>query len=261
MTCVSRLLIDLSKSIAKSRASLPCHADSGSHLAILPEYHLTSWVSSSPSFASCCDYSSKLYLPKYKLLAKELNIHIVPGTIIISTTTTSSTTTPQETQLCNMAYLIAAGTGKILASYRYQKRILCHPERDILTPGPLPSHVAFDLPIPRTSDIIRTEIDPAVLAINPNSETQSLDAVVAARSYENTCAVVLCNAFGRSQVSLLMMGCLGDGPLGVEEKASLQVKVDFGIVRFAQEEYRVRRDVNGDGWISERLGGDDTKRN
>ncbi|KAK1831504.1 carbon-nitrogen hydrolase [Podospora conica] len=270
-------------------------ASSGAHLAVLPEYHLTSWVPTSSSFASCCIDSAAQYLPKYQALARDLNIHIVPGTVVVGAgkeASVDAATPPETRQLRNLAYLLAAGTGEILASY--QKRNLWHPERGIITPGLGPAtehgldtaaspHVAFDLPIPGTQDTIRAgllicwdlafpepfrmlaceqgaeliiipafwhiqRIDPAVLRINKESEVRFLDAAVAARAYENTCAVVLCNALGRSQVTVPMRGSLGGGPLGVEEDNVLQAEVDFGELRFAESVYKVRSDVKGEGW-------------
>jgi predicted amidohydrolase len=56
-------------------------ATQGAKLAVLPEYHLTSWVPDDPKFLSCCDQWED-YLEKYKELAKECKICIVPGTIV-----------------------------------------------------------------------------------------------------------------------------------------------------------------------------------
>ena len=48
------------------------------YLAVLPEYYLTSWVPSDPGFAASY-LEAESYLPRYQALAKDLNIHIVPG--------------------------------------------------------------------------------------------------------------------------------------------------------------------------------------
>ena len=48
-------------------------AAQGAELAVLPEYHLTSWVPNDPGFWGLCD-QSKNYLQKYRSLAKECKI-------------------------------------------------------------------------------------------------------------------------------------------------------------------------------------------
>jgi len=178
-----------------------------------------------------------------------------------------------------MAYLLAAGTGKILASY--QKRNLWHPERGILTPGVKSPHTAFDLPIPGTDVNVRagllicwdlafpeafrelavrggaeivivpawwhiTEVDPAVKKLNPDSEAVFLDGVAVARAFENTCAVAISNAFGRSQAVMPIVGRLG--VLGIEEEGEVVCEVDFETLRVAEETYKVRKDVSQEGW-------------
>jgi predicted amidohydrolase len=155
------------------------------------------------------------------------------------------------------------------------------PKTTTTTTTTTPPHTAFDLPIPGTAATVRTgllvcwdlafpepfrllacrqgaelilvpafwhiaRVDPGVLAINRDSEAAFLDAAVVARAYENTCAVVLCNALGRSQVAVPIGGCLG--ALGVGEEGRLEREVDFGVVRFAEGIYKVRADVRGEGW-------------
>ena len=82
---------------------------------MLPEYYLTSWVPSDPGFAASC-LEAESYLPRYQALAKDLNIHIVPGTTLTQRHSASGFASSPE--LHNMAYLPAAGTGEILASSR-----------------------------------------------------------------------------------------------------------------------------------------------
>src|SRR5580692_7480608 len=82
-------------------------ASQGAHLAVLPEYHLVSWVPSDPSFRSSCSQSPK-YLDSYCALAKQLNICIVPGTILEHR---------PDGSLLNIAYFIS-NDGTILSSYQ-----------------------------------------------------------------------------------------------------------------------------------------------
>ncbi|KAM7201222.1 Carbon-nitrogen hydrolase [Naviculisporaceae sp. PSN 640] len=123
-------------------------ASHGAHIAVLPEYHLTGWHPTDPGFIKCCTESGGAgYLQRYQELARQLNIHIVPGTIItpVPIARSSSSSSP-VTDLHNIAHFIEASTGTILSSY--QKRNLWHPERGILTPATGPSpHRAFDVPI------------------------------------------------------------------------------------------------------------------
>ncbi|KAK5651310.1 hypothetical protein OQA88_12605 [Cercophora sp. LCS_1] len=155
---------------SRAASQIQTAAASGSHLVILPEYHLSSWVPESPSFTACCAEAAT-YLPRYQALARDLNIHICPGTIITqaspvpdstpATTDTTTTTPPPTTSedskpalsLHNLTYVLAAGTGTILSTY--QKRNLWHPERGVLTPGTTTPHTAFSLPIPGTDESIK----------------------------------------------------------------------------------------------------------
>ncbi|RFU76008.1 hypothetical protein TARUN_6218 [Trichoderma arundinaceum] len=139
-------------------------AAQGSHLVVLPEYHLTSWVPEDPSFAVACAASTR-YLPQYQELARELNIHIVPGTIVepVPVQPTDAATAPLKehdvkangpvTELHNKAYFIAATTGEILGTY--QKKNLWHVERGVLTADKSTPHKAFNVPFPGSKDLVR----------------------------------------------------------------------------------------------------------
>ncbi|TVY35367.1 putative nitrilase [Lachnellula subtilissima] len=222
-------------------------------LAVLPEYHLTSWVPDDPNFSkiaftkqtpigklaiySCYIYSklkSSLtsrppsntthltqrqspllpipkYLNAYCFLAAELNINIVPGTIVET----------HGTQLTNVAYFIS-NTGAILG--QYQKKNLWHPERPHLTSSLHEPHVAFDTPLGKVGMLIcwdlafpeafreliaggaKMIIIPTFwsladctekgLAYNAQSEALFLESTLVSRCFENTCMVVFANAGG-----------------------------------------------------------------
>jgi predicted amidohydrolase len=248
-------------------------ASQGAHLAVLPEYHLTSWVPSDPAFRTLCAQSQK-YLDSYCALAKELNINIVPGTIIERR--------PDNT-LLNIAYFISH-TGTILSAY--QKKNLWHPERPHLTSSAHEPHEAFDTPLGKVGMLICWDLafpeafreliaagakiiivptfwgladcSAAGLAHNPLSEALFLESTLVSRAFENTCAVVFVNAggpvggektggsyAGLSQVAVPFKGALGK--LGAEEGMSV-VEVDMQVLEDAEENYRVREDMGRERW-------------
>lgn len=100
-------------------------AQQGAQLAVLPEYHLTNWVPDDPGFFDAC-LQWKTYLDRYRALAKELKICIVPGTIVEA----SQNGKMGEKRLVNVCYLIS-NDGEVLG--RYEKKnlwydsILCSP--------------------------------------------------------------------------------------------------------------------------------------
>lgn len=102
-------------------------------------------VPTDPLWAIQAGESAK-YLANYQILAKELQICIVPGTII-----EKHTESDQPTLFHNTAYFIS-NDGTVLGSYR--KKNIWHPERPHLTSsGPEP-HVAIDTPIGRVGMLI-----------------------------------------------------------------------------------------------------------
>ncbi|KAI1077253.1 carbon-nitrogen hydrolase [Whalleya microplaca] len=246
-------------------------ASKGSHLAVLPEYHLTSWVPDEPGFkASCAE--SEVYLKRYQDLARELSICIVPGTIIET----------KGDSLHNIAYFISSN-GEIAGSY--QKKNLWHPERPHLVSSAHQPHVAFDTPLGRVGLLVCWDLafpeafrelitdgaeiicipsfwtlkdvsDPAY-ALNPEGEGLFLNSAIVSRAFENTCAVVYVNAggpaeegeetnfAGLSQVGVPHVGALGR--LGRAEGISF-VDLDMGVVKLAEGNYKVREDMKREGW-------------
>lgn len=91
-------------------------ASQGAQLAVLPEYHLTNWVPHDPQFPELCG-GWKTYLDKYRTLAKELCICIVPGTIV----ELHEEAGEMDDKLINAAYFIG-NDGQILG--RYEKKNL-----------------------------------------------------------------------------------------------------------------------------------------
>jgi predicted amidohydrolase len=132
---------------------------------VLPEYGLTPWVPEHPDFAASCA-DSTVYLPHYQALARELNIHIIPGTIIelgervrpfvaaaVDGEADVEASDPPATELCNMAYLIAVSSGDI--PFTYQKKNLWHSGRSVLAAELHTPHKAFDVPLPEGNGTVR----------------------------------------------------------------------------------------------------------
>ncbi|RFU35136.1 hypothetical protein B7463_g1214, partial [Scytalidium lignicola] len=247
-------------------------AAQGCDLAVLPEYHLTNWVPEDPNFGSVCA-TYKKYRDSYCALAKELNICIVPGTIVEKR---------EDGKLLNIAYFISKD-GSILG--HYQKKNLWLPERLHLTGSEHAPHEVIDTPIGKVGMLVCWDLAfpeafrqliaagaktiiipsfwtlddciPAGLKLNPRSEALFLESALVSRAYENTCMVVFANAggpvgkpsggnyAGLSQVTIPFVGALGK--LGDEEGMSV-VEVDMQVVEDAEENYKVREDIAREGW-------------
>ncbi|KAI8937026.1 hypothetical protein NX059_006247 [Plenodomus lindquistii] len=121
-------------------------ASQGAELAVLPEYHLTSWHPKDPEFTNLCD-DWEAYLQKYQDLAKECGICIVPGTIVESHRGEEK----EENRLINVAYFIDQ-EGEVRG--KYVKKNLWGPERDHLTGSGRENHEVFDTPIGKIGMLI-----------------------------------------------------------------------------------------------------------
>ncbi|KKY39712.1 putative carbon-nitrogen hydrolase [Diaporthe ampelina] len=249
--------VDPAANFAKAESEIRKAAANGCHVAVLPEYHLTSWVPDHPDFiASCAE--SEAYLPRYQALARELDISIVPGTICESHPASAHPPPPPQDdkagtavggakELRNMAHFVAAGTGALAGSY--QKKNLWHPERPHLSPGRHEPHAAFTRRC--ATPTAPPDVDEAGLALNPDSERVFLESSVVCRAFENTAAVVFCNKGGCSQAALPIVGKVRneDGKdLGPDEDGTIYTEVDLDVLRIAEENYKVREDIKGKGW-------------
>lgn len=188
-----------------------------------------------------------------------------------------------------MAYFLAAGTGDILGSY--QKKNLWHPERPHLTAGALEPHAAFEVPtLPPISEGAKTvkvgllvcwdlafpeafralvaqgaelivipsywymsDVDENARRFNPDCERLFLSNTLVTRAYENTAAVVFCNAGGLSQVAVPILGAQRAFGTAAETKEQGEselriVEVDMEVLRVAEENYKVREDMAKEGW-------------
>jgi predicted amidohydrolase len=118
-------------------------------------YHLSGWAPRDPAYAVQARDSPK-YLEAYQVLAKELNICLVPGTLIERHVATNKdgvdeTTVEEQVRLYNVAYFIS-NDGQILGSYR--KKNIWHPERPYLTSSGAEPHQVFNTPIGRVGMLI-----------------------------------------------------------------------------------------------------------
>lgn len=175
---------------------------------MLPEYHLLNWLPNDPRYADLCGECSQ-YIAKYQALAQELNICIVPGTIVERIEDKDA---EDGFKLVNNAYFID-NKGEVIGEY--QKKNLWHPERPHLESSSDEPHVAFDTPIGRIGLLIcwdlafpeafreliaggaKIIIMPTFWtlndcceegrAYNPSTEALFLDSMITARAFENTC--------------------------------------------------------------------------
>src|ERR1700712_5221757 len=87
------------KNFSKAETFIRSAASQGACLAVLPEYHLSSWEPKEEAFLIIAD-EWQTYLERYCSLAKELDICIVPGTLIQR----ERDATTGEFNLFNVAY-------------------------------------------------------------------------------------------------------------------------------------------------------------
>ncbi|KAL8934479.1 MAG: hypothetical protein Q9216_005894 [Gyalolechia sp. 2 TL-2023] len=254
-------------------------ASHGAQLAVLPEYHLTNWIPDDPEFGNLCA-QWETYLDRYRALAREHDICIVPGTIVERHEDAET----KERKLVNVAYFID-NKGEILG--RYQKKNLWHPERPHLTSsthfpheviktpfGPVGLLICWDLAFPEAfRELITagakmiiiptfwtlTDASPYALSVNPNSEALFLSSVTTARAYENTCAIVFVNAggpagspnsnyAGLSRVTVPFLGAQGKETKECSEEGMSVVDVDMRLVEEAEANYKVREDLGREDW-------------
>ena len=270
--------LDLAANFSKASEYIKEAAAAGASLAVLPEYHLTGWVPSDPSFFTQAS-QWQTYLEKYQKLASSLRINIVPGTIVQSASSQAENTT--NTVLTNVSTFISY-TGEILGSYT--KKNLWHPERPHLTAtdkqeehtiietplGPVGLLVCWDLAFPEAfRSLIRqgakiiviptfwmnTDCSDEGLARNPDAEALFLRTTLIARAFENTCCVIFVNAAGNkeegalglSQVAMPFVGVVKGSFQDCEEGVRV-VEVDMEILEEAERNYRVREDMAGADW-------------
>ncbi|TKA73196.1 hypothetical protein B0A55_07094 [Friedmanniomyces simplex] len=243
-------------------------------LAVLPEYHLLNWVPHDPKFKEACG-QWQTYLDRYRALAKECNICIVPGTILELHDAGADTEL-----LLNIAYFID-NTGDIVGRY-VKKNLWGDIERLHLTSSSTDPHPVFDTPLGKVGllicwdlafpeafrEMIRqgakiiiiptfwtlADCSKAGLGVNPSAEALFLDSMLTARCFENTCAIIFANAggppgkgyAGLSQVCVPYAGAITR--LGSSAEGMAVVDLDMKIVEDAELNYQVRADLARADW-------------
>ncbi|MCJ1350874.1 MAG: hypothetical protein MMC33_000855 [Icmadophila ericetorum] len=267
---------------AKACTFIRTAASLGAHLAVLPEYHLNNWVPEDEKWLSQCDQYAT-YLQNYQSLAKELQINIIPGTIVER----HSDATTEEDKLINVAYFISS-KGEILG--KYQKKNLWHPERPHLTSSQHEEHEVFETEVGKVGMLIcwdlafpeafreliakgaKIVVVPTFwtlsdcsefgLKLNPRAEALFLQSSLVSRAFENTCAVVFCNAGGSpsakpgranpyaglSGVAMPFVGMLGDETKDSGEEGMSLVDVNMEVLEEAEKQYKIREDIGRDDW-------------
>lgn len=269
-------VMDLEANFQTAKRQISDAAAGGAHLAVLPEFHLTSWVPEQEGFLDASRESNS-YLLKYQVLARELGINIVPGTICEPWPLVTG-----AIEWHNMAYFIAADTGDICGSY--QKKNLWHTERQHLTSSRFEPHLAFDTPLRHAdgrpvragllicwdlafpeafralvtdgADLIiipswwyPLEADKGLqeegININKESERVFMESATTLRAFEGGVAVIFCNAGGCSGVT---MPVLGEATRCGDQEEMRIAEIDLDVLRVAEGIYKVRQDLGSVDW-------------
>jgi len=220
----------------------------GANLAVLPEYHLAGWVPNEPKFREAAA-RWQTYLDKYCALAKELEICIVPGTIVELHTDTSIDKTGivegEENEagerLLNVAYFID-DKGNVAGKY-VKKNLWGSTERGHLTSSARDPHPVFDTPLGKVGMLIcwdlafpeafremivqgakiiivptfwlHTDCTAEGLSHNPASEALFLNSIITSRCFENTCGEYDRATTNECRLTILaVVFCNAGGPSG-----------------------------------------------
>ncbi|KAG7411018.1 hypothetical protein Forpe1208_v010590 [Fusarium oxysporum f. sp. rapae] len=82
--------------------------------------------------------------------------------------------------------------------------------------------------------------------LNPDVERIFIESVLTARAFESIAAVTFCNAGRLSSVNRPILGTLGEIEIGKDKVEIVEVNLD--ILRIAEDNYKIRKDIKGEGW-------------
>ncbi|KAL4894815.1 carbon-nitrogen hydrolase, partial [Aspergillus ambiguus] len=263
-------------------------ASQGAELAVLPEYHLTGWAPTDPAYTAQARLAPKYVAAYQALARELHICIVPGTIIEYADDAADAPLEEDKTagagehpRLHNTAYFISSD-GSILGHYR--KKNIWHPERPYLISSGQHPHAVFDTPVGKVGLLIcwdlafpeafreliaagaeiiiiptfwtRYDASAQALARNPASEALFLETTLTARCFENTCGIVFVNAaggsadtegkfLGMSRVVLPIVGAVGT--MGAEEGVMV-VDMDVGLLRIAEDNYRVRADIAREGW-------------
>ncbi|KAL8935963.1 MAG: hypothetical protein Q9211_004422 [Gyalolechia sp. 1 TL-2023] len=192
-------------------------ARQGAQLAVLPEYHLTNWIPEDPNFSHLCG-QWEFYLNKYRTLAKEHNICIVPGTIVERHEDEQT----KEQKLTNVAYFID-NEGQLLGT-----RSDCSPYG--LSTNPQTETLFLDSVLTARA----FENTCAVIFVNAGGPAGS--------SHPHS------NYAGLSRVAVPFLGALGGETRDSSVEGMSVVDLDMRHVEEAEANYKVREDLAREDW-------------
>lgn len=282
--------LDAEHNFAHAQREVRAAAAQGASLAVLPEYHLTGWVPENLSFALTPD-AALGFQRRYQELAAELHINLCTGTVV-SRAPDDALRQDGGPMLLNKSDFIDHD-GNLLGTYT--KNNLWIPERKTLTSsvdysrhtakaegrpnphqvidtplGPVGILVCWDLAFPEAfrqlvlagAKIIimpsywtSLDMSDEGLAYNVDCEKLFVQNTLVTRAFENTAAVIYCNAggpaqdgfFGCSQVVLPIVGSV-PGSFTDGEEGMRVLEVDMRAVDIAEKNYQIRADLRRDDW-------------